>query len=384
MRTSLENKTFTIFLEGELNSYNAANIEKEIEGLLSKNEFDNLVLDFAGIRYVSSAGLRVILKLKQKYKNVSVVETSLEVYDVFQMTGFTNIMDIKKGLRRVYINGAEVIGDGFFSTVYRLDKDTIIKVFNKAKDVEGIESELKLAKEAFVLGIPTAISFDIVRVDDNYGVRFEMLDCMSLQNMIIKYPERMNELLDKYASLLKKMNTTECFNPEIPNIKGSFLGKAERIKGLIPDGRYEQIVKMVNALPDRKTLIHGDCHIKNIMVQKDDLILIDMDSLSVGYPIFELEALYFAYVVFNEGEGDNAMEFFHIKKEDAIAMYNGLMKRYFGKEDQKILDKIRLLSYVHVLFWNRKYEKDNTARFEFYKEKLLKLLDKYQDLDIGI
>ena len=44
MRSSLENKTFTIFLEGELNSYYAANIEKEIEELLSKNSFDKLVL----------------------------------------------------------------------------------------------------------------------------------------------------------------------------------------------------------------------------------------------------------------------------------------------------------------------------------------------------
>ena len=40
MRSSLENKIFTIFLEGELNSYNAANIEKEIEDLLSKNSFE--------------------------------------------------------------------------------------------------------------------------------------------------------------------------------------------------------------------------------------------------------------------------------------------------------------------------------------------------------
>ena len=75
-----------------------------------------------------------------------------------------------------------MIGNGFFSTVYRIDKDTIIKVFNRVSDPEQIERELKLAKQAFILGIPTAISFDIVRVDDKLGVRFEMLDCMSLRD----------------------------------------------------------------------------------------------------------------------------------------------------------------------------------------------------------
>ena len=166
MRFTNENSIMTLFLEGELNSYNADNVDKEIEQLLANQKFLKLVLDFSHISYISSAGLRVILKLKQRYQDVSVIEVSLEVYDIFSMTGFTNIMDIKKGLRRIYLSGAEVIGDGYFSTVYRIDKDTIIKVFNHTSDIEQIERELKLAKLAFVLGIPTAISFDIVKVDD--------------------------------------------------------------------------------------------------------------------------------------------------------------------------------------------------------------------------
>ena len=127
MRFDNKEKTLTLYLEGELNSYNADNIEKEIENTLKDQAFDKLILDFSHISYISSAGLRIILKLKQKYNDFSIVETSLEVYDIFSMTGFTNIMDIKKGLKRVYLSGAEVIGDGYYSTVYRVDKDTIIK-----------------------------------------------------------------------------------------------------------------------------------------------------------------------------------------------------------------------------------------------------------------
>ena len=384
MRFELKDKVITLFLEGELNSYNADNIEKEIEATLKDQSFDKLVLDFSRISYISSAGLRIMLKLKQKYNNVSIVETSLEVYDIFSMTGFTNIMEIKKGLKRVYISGAEIVGDGYYSTVYRVDKDTIIKVFNRVSDTEQIERELKLAKEAFILGIPTAISFDIVRVDDKLGVRFEMLDCESLKNMVIKYPERMGEFLDKYAALLKKMNTTECFNPNIPDMKARYLSKLEKIKSYLPEEANKKLFKMFSAIPDRKTLIHGDCHFKNIMVQNGELLLIDMDTLSVGYPIFELAALYAPYVAFNEDEPGNSKNFFGISDEDAKRLYEALLNRYFGKDDPTIKDKIKIVGYVHMVRWTTNNQPENIKRIEGCKARLLELLEKYDDLDIGL
>ena len=385
MKTTLDNNILTVYLGGEINSYNADNIEKEIQETISKQSFEKLVLDFSSVSYISSAGLRIILKLKQQYNNFSVIETSLEVYDIFNMTGFTNIMDIKKGLKRVYLSGAEVIGDGYYSTVYRVDKDTIIKVFNRVSDPEQIERELKLAKEAFILGIPTAISFDIVKVDDDkLGVRFEMLDCESLKNMVIKYPDRMGEFLDKYAALLKKMNTTECFNPAIPDMKAHYLRKLEKIKQFLPKEVNQKLLKMFNAIPDRRTLIHGDCHFKNIMVQKDELLLIDMDTLSVGHPIFELAALCATYTIFNEDEPDNSEKFFGIKKDDATKLYNELLGYYFGKEDDVVKEKIRLVAHIHMVWWTLTNQPENKVRIKGCKERLYKLLDQFDELEIGI
>ena len=385
MRTNLENNVLTLYLGGEINSYNAENIEKELKDTIEKQKFEKLVLDFSAVTYISSAGLRIMLKLKQTYNDFSIVETSLEVYDIFNMTGFASIMNIQKGLKKVFLSGAEVVGDGYYSTVYRVDKDTIIKVFNRTSDQEQIERELKLAKEAFILGIPTAISFDIVKVDDGkLGVRFEMLDCQSLKNLVVKYPERLPEFLDKYAALLKKMNTTECFNPAIPDIKQHYLRKLEKIRDYLPKEANEKLWKMFNAIPERKTLIHGDCHFKNIMVQNGELLLIDMDTLSVGYPIFELAALYAPYVAFNEDEPGNSMNFFGISDEDALALYNALIARYFGKDDPVIKDKIKIVGYVHMVRWTTNNDPTNEKRINGCRDRLLKLLEKYDDLDIGL
>ena len=384
MRFELNDNTLTLFLEGELNSYNAENIEKEIESVLAGKKFDKLNLDFANIRYISSAGLRIILKLKQQYNDVSVIETSLEVYDIFSMTGFTNIMTVKKALRRVYISGAQIVGEGYYSTVYRINKDTIIKVFNRVNDPDQIERELKLAKQAFMLGIPTAISFDIVKVDDKLGVCFEMLDCKSLKEMVIENKDRIPEFLDKYAALLKQMNTTECFDPNIPNKKAEYLRKVEKIKQFLPEKSYLKVKKLIESVPERRTLIHGDCHFKNIMVQKDELLLIDMDTLSVGYPIFELGALYFAYRGFNEDEPDNSIKFFGIPEKDATALYEALILRYFGKDDPAIKGKIRLVAHIQMLRWTTNNEPENKVRYENVKARLIEMLDQYDDLDIGL
>lgn len=384
MRFELNDNTLTLFLEGELNSYNAENVEKEIESVLAGKKFDKLNLDFANLRYISSAGLRIILKLKQQYNDVSVIETSLEVYDIFSMTGFTNIMTVKKALRRVYISGAQIVGEGYYSTVYRINKDTIIKVFNRVNDPDQIERELKLAKQAFMLGIPTAISFDIVKVDDKLGVCFEMLDCKSLKEMVIDNKDRIPEFLDKYAALLKQMNTTECFDPNIPNKKAEYLRKVEKIKQFLPEKSYLKAKKLIESVPERRTLIHGDCHFKNIMVQKDELLLIDMDTLSVGYPIFELGALYFAYRGFNEDEPDNSIKFFGIPEKDATALYEALILRYFGKDDPAIKGKIRLVAHIQMLRWTTNNEPENKVRYENVKARLIEMLDQYDDLDIGL
>lgn len=384
MRYELNNDTLTIFLDGELNSYSSDPMSQEIGEIIKKNgSFKKLVLDLENLRYISSAGLRVVLRLKQQH-DVSVINASLEVYDVFQMTGFTNMMSVQKALRKIDVSHSEVIGEGFFSTVYRLDKDTIVKVFNRTSDPEQIGRELHLAKEAFVLGVPTAISFDIVRAGDKLGVCFEMLDCMSLKTALLTDKSHYQEYLEKYAALLKKINTTECFNEEIPDIKKKYFEKVETIKPYLEEKYYLKAKQLVESIEDRKTFVHGDCHFKNIMVQNGELLLIDMDTLSVGHPIFELAAIYAPYCAFNEDDPGNSERFFGIKDEEAVQLYNSLLELYLGKVTQEIKDKIRLLCYIHMVWWNRTNEPNNNKRLEGCRERLYQLLDQYNDLDIGI
>ena len=87
----------TIFkLEGRLDTVTAPELEQVIN---NKGEaLENLVLDFSGINYISSAGLRVLLGAQKKMNaqgSMELINVSEDVMDILEMTGFADILVIK-------------------------------------------------------------------------------------------------------------------------------------------------------------------------------------------------------------------------------------------------------------------------------------------------
>ena len=96
MKYTVENETLVLFLEGELNSYNSEDVEKEIETITKESSFKAIVLDLENLSYISSAGLRIIVRLKQQFSETSVRKPSKSVSDIFRMVGFENLIKIEK------------------------------------------------------------------------------------------------------------------------------------------------------------------------------------------------------------------------------------------------------------------------------------------------
>ena len=211
-----------------------------------------------------------------------------------------------------------------------------------------------------------------------------MLDCMSLKNAFVKYPEQYDELTKRYVDLLKKINSTECFDPSVPSIKDFFIEKVNVLKAYLNEQQYNKCLELIKSVPNRSTFVHGDCHFKNIMVQGDDFLLIDMDTLSVGHPIFELASLRCPYIAFEEDDPGNNERFLGVTAEFSNKLYNDVIRLYFGKEDKSIEDKIAIVCYIHMVWWTLTNQKDNTKRLNGCKDRLIALLDKYNDIDIGI
>lgn len=93
--TKIENTTLSIFLEGRLDTMTAPQLERILKKEI--NDITELIFDFAGIEYVSSAGLRVLLaaqKVMNRQGSMTIKHVNETVMDVFEVTGFSEILDI--------------------------------------------------------------------------------------------------------------------------------------------------------------------------------------------------------------------------------------------------------------------------------------------------
>lgn len=381
-----EDKTLTIFLSGTVNSANAAEIEAEIEKLTREYTGDKVIIDAEGLEYISSAGLRIILRLKNQHDALAIINTSSAVYEVFEMTGFTEMLTVEKAYRKLSVDGCEVIGQGANGVVYRLDDDTIIKVYRNPDSLPEIKRERELARKAFVLGIPTAIPYDVVKVGDGYGSVFELLNAKSFAKLLVAEPENTDTYVGLYVDTLKKLHATAVKPDDMPNKKEDAMRWVEFLKGSLPDEQIEKLKRLVSDVPVKLTMLHGDYHIKNIMMQNGEVLLIDMDTLSYGHPIFELAQMYNAYIGFGEYDHAVIYAFLGLPFETTSAFWHKVIRAYFNTDDadtiRAIEDKIKVISYVKVIRRTLKLENDET-KLAFYKNKLSEVLARTESLEFG-
>ena len=90
----LEGTTLTVKLEGRLDTLTAPELEEDMQESLEG--VTDLVVDLEALEYVSSAGLRVLLRLMNQMKQQMVIRNVSElVNEVFEVTGFSDIFTIE-------------------------------------------------------------------------------------------------------------------------------------------------------------------------------------------------------------------------------------------------------------------------------------------------
>lgn len=384
-----EDGLLLVKVSGRVDSSSAPAYEAEIDNIRLNNAHEKITLDLDDLSYLSSAGLRVILRLLKNERTLSLINANSEVYEIFQITGFSEMLPISKAYRKISIEGCEVIGQGANGKVYRTDPDTIVKVYINQDALPDIERERELARKAFVSGIPTAIPYDVVKVDDMYyGSVFELLNAKSFAKLINADPDNLDKYVELSVDVLKKMHDTKVSTTDMPNIKPIAQEWCEYIKDYIGKENGEKLVSLINDVPVVDHMIHGDYHVKNIMMQNNEVLLIDMDTLCYGHPVFEFHAMYNAYIGYVEYPGSNEDNFLGIPYDCYEKLWYKSVEKYFNTTDKDFIDKITakaaVLGYARILRRIIKRVGLDTEggkkQYEYYKEKLLTALSKIDSL----
>ncbi len=95
IRKNMNGSELTVALEGRLDTTTAPQLESELGDL---SGVKTLVIDMEKLVYISSAGLRVLLKaqkLMNKQGAMTIKNVSQEIRDIFEVTGFDEILNVE-------------------------------------------------------------------------------------------------------------------------------------------------------------------------------------------------------------------------------------------------------------------------------------------------
>ncbi|MCL2095535.1 MAG: phosphotransferase [Oscillospiraceae bacterium] len=344
--SALNADELTIIVGGRADSDNSRELS-EYFAEECKQAHGYLTLDLENLEYISSAGLRVLLSvIKKEPKRVKAVNVRPEVYDILEMTGFSQMLDTSRAMRRVSVDGCEKIGQGGQGSVYRLDKDTIIKVFSPQMPLEEIEKERSSAQKAFMRGIPTAISYDIVKCGDSFGVVYEMLNADTVAALINKEPDKLEDYVKEYAKMVKKAHGVDMSGSGFPDVKAMRGGGFELayMNGMLSREQADGCARLFNTLPERTTFLHGDINPNNVMMQDGEMLLIDMGAAGYGHPLIDVASIYLTTgFMGRQGKslGDKVTGATNpLSPERSVRIWEIFIREYFGTDDRETLESI--------------------------------------------
>ena len=342
--------------EGRIDSTTAPLFESEYKEIRGQYPDAAVAMDMENLEYISSAGLRVLLKICKAEGKIELKNVSANVYETLEITGFTSLVSIHKALRKFSVEGLKKIGQGGTAAVYRLDEDKIIKVFVPQFPMSVIHAERQVAQRMFLEGLPTAVPYDVVRVGEKeVGVIYELLYADTMINLLVNDADSAEDNIRLMADLLKQNSAVEL--GDFNEYKQMNLRMLKMIvdTGIFTEEESDKYRKIFDNVPDRNTFLHGDYHPGNIMISNGEPMMIDLAAAAKGHPIFDLVGMgtYLEafptvlpeenYLCFAEG----------LKPERARALWKQFLHAYFNDKDEKFIEKVNIqikcLAYLRVL-----------------------------------
>lgn len=278
----------TLALAGRLDIATAPALQRE----LALDGVRHVVLDFDQCSYISSAGLRELLRAQKQLTTAGgtmlLTNVGREVQEVLEVTGFSSLIPGRRKVRQISIDGLEFLSAGVCGECYRLDRETIVKLYNEGIGADIAEKEKEFAKAAFVSGIPTAISYDVVACGSRTGVVYEMLDATLFSAIIRKDLAGIDGHAKLLADITRTVHATRGDPAVFPDIKENFRGYIAQMDFFLSPEEVDFLQRKLEAIPDADTCVHFDLHTSNVMIRGSEPVIIDMGDVSRGHYLFDI------------------------------------------------------------------------------------------------
>lgn len=303
-----EDGLLTIAISGRVDAAEAQNLQQEALALVNEHrDVSSIIVDASQMTFISSLGLRVMLTLKKKVDDTKIIGVNADVYNVFSITGFHKIITVEKALPSVSVEGCPLVNGR--KDVYQLTEDIVLKVFPDGTTKADVDKEVAMAKEAFVLGVPTAMAFNIVMVDGRYALEYESTAPMAIDAIPL-------------GTLIRNLHELKV-DPEEGTFAPGVVMLKKRIEALEPylgEDAVSKLLQMIKVLPDATALLHGNLTLGCIMKQNEEPIFTNMGGVCFGHPVLDLSRLYASFTEEQKGEYFDMLldEYFDMESDETI------------------------------------------------------------------
>ena len=307
------------------------NTAPALERTLDLTGVRDLTLDFGECRFVSSAGIRMILKvfqtLSKRGGTLVARKVTEDVHRIFDISGLSQIISLEKKRREISLEGVEPLSAGVCGECFRLDEETIVKLYREGVDPSIAEREKQFARAAFVMGIPTAISYDVVACGDRTGVVFEMLDAELFSAVILNDLANLDRHAQTLTDVVKLLHAAEGDSAVLPDMKARFRGYLQEIEECLSEQENRYLREKLESIPDAGTCVHFDLHSSNLMIREGEPIIIDMGDLSIGHYLFDVGLMFTIYGMPELGFSELATR---IPVDAGFELWQGFERHFFA------------------------------------------------------
>ena len=353
------NNDIIINVFGTIDTINSNHFGDYVFDIYNKYPNSKLYINFSNVYMITSSCIRELLRFVKSNLNFELIGVKKEVYTVLKLTNMAEVLHLDQETISVNVEGCKVLGKGFHSSVYKLDDERIAKIYSNINDIDMFIHERIVAKQAFVKGVPTEISFGMCECDGKPGLIYELVDADTLLSIFAEDESNIDKYVDEYVELVKKMHTFDSVGLDnIDNIKEKYRSDINLLKPLLNDGEVNKLYSLLESIEDSNNIIHGDPHPANVMLTNKGMVFIDLSDMMIGNGIFDLVYLHRTLIQFMKVENSS----YKLNNDSRIKLWNMFFNEYYkeySNEDKKNIEQtINLLSLLSI-----------TAKFVFDKKQ---------------
>ncbi|WP_425447330.1 aminoglycoside phosphotransferase family protein [Dethiothermospora halolimnae] len=178
----------------------------------------------------------------------------------------------------------KVIGIGNTATIYELEKDRVLKLFDKGYPKEAIEKEFHNAMVIRKMNFAKPKAYEIITSEEKIGIIYDRVEGESLLDWVMKTND-VEKCVTYMAKLHKKILQNSTRN--VPDYK-KFLKFHTRNALSVSLNKRKEVLEMINKLPDGNVLCHGDFHPGNIIISNGHGTVIDFMNVCHGDFLYDI------------------------------------------------------------------------------------------------